>query len=378
MGDAPIPFNKPVHLGTELDALAQAIHLSAHTAGGGPFGKKCEARLEQLLGRKTLLVTSCTHALEMMGMLLELKEGDEVILPSFTFVSTANAWLLRRAKPVFVDCDLDGNLAIDDVERAITPRTKAIVPVHYAGSSCDLERLKQLAGPIPVLEDAAQALSSTFDGKPLGTFGAMGALSFHETKNIGSGEGGALILNEERFIERAEYLRDKGTNRRRFLNGLVDKYTWVDEGSSYVLSDLNAAYLWTQLVALEQIQARRRSIWERYDAAFRDLAEHYGLHIVRPSRRVTGNHHLFALVLRSLEDRTKFIAHMRAKGVMTPFHYVSLHKSPMGTQLHDGRPLPMTERLSDCLVRFPLFYNLGDEEQDRVITATRDYFHGQA
>lgn len=378
MGDAPIPFNKPVHLGTELDALAQAIHLSAHTAGGGPFGKKCETRLEQLVERRTLLVTSCTHALEMMGMLLELKEGDEVILPSFTFVSTANAWLLRRAKPVFVDCDLDGNLSLLEVERALTGRTKAIVPVHYAGSSCDLAQLLDVAGSIPVVEDAAQALTSTFDGKPLGSFGAMGALSFHETKNIGCGEGGALIIRDERFLERAEYLRDKGTNRRRFLNGLVDKYTWVDEGSSYVLSDLNAAYLWTQLVALEQIQARRRLLWERYDATLRPIAEQHGLHVVRPSARVAGNHHLYALVLRSLDERTRFIAHMRACGIMTPFHYVSLHRSPMGSRFHDGRSLPVTERLSDCLVRLPLFYNLADEEQDRVISAVQDFFHGQA
>jgi dTDP-4-amino-4,6-dideoxygalactose transaminase len=206
----------------------------------------------------------------------------------------------------------------------------------------------------------------------------MGALSFHETKNIGCGEGGALVINDERFVERAEYLRDKGTNRRRFLNGLVDKYTWVDEGSSYVLSDLNAAYLWTQLVALEQIQARRRRLWERYDAALRPIAEHNGLHVVRPSQRVSGNHHLFALVLRSLDERTRFIAHMRARGIMTPFHYVSLHRSPMGARFHDGRSLPLTERLSDCLVRLPLFYNLADEEQDRVVSAVQDFFHGQA
>lgn len=373
-----IPFNKPVHLGTELDAIAQAIHVSAHTAGGGPFGKKCEERLEQLTGARTLLVTSCTHALEMAGLLLGLGPGDEFVVPSYTFVSTANAFLLRGAKPVFVDCDVDGNMDLDDLPRCLTAKTKAIVTVHYAGSSCDMQRLLEIAGKIPVVEDAAQSITATFDGKPLGTFGALGALSFHETKNIGSGEGGALVIADPRFVERAEYIRDKGTNRRRFLNGLVDKYTWVDEGSSYVLSDLNAAYLWTQLVALEQIQARRKAIYDRYAAELGPVAAKQGLHVVSPSPRVTGNQHLFALVMRSMEQRSAFIAHMKSKGIMCPFHYVSLHRSPMGAKLHDGRPLPMTERLSDCLVRLPLFFNLTGEEQGRVIAAALEFLHGAA
>lgn len=373
-----IPFNKPVHLGTELDAIAQAIHVSAHTAGGGPFGKKCEEKLEQLTGTRSLLVTSCTHALEMAGMLLGLQPGDEFLVPSYTFVSTANAFLLRGAKPVFVDCDLDGNVDLDELPKLIGPKTKAIVAVHYAGSSCDMQRLLEIAGKVPVIEDAAQSITATFDGKPLGTFGAMGALSFHETKNIGSGEGGALVVGDGRFVERAEYIRDKGTNRRRFLNGLVDKYTWVDEGSSYVLSDLNAAYLWTQLVALEQIQARRKAIYDRYSAELGPVAAKLGMHVVSPSPRVKGNQHLFALVMHSLEQRSRFIAHMKGKGIMCPFHYVSLHKSPMGTKLHDGRPLPKTEKLSDCLVRLPLFYNLTDEEQGRVISAALEFLHGAA
>lgn len=378
MPEPKIPFNKPVHLGTALDALAQAIHLNAHTAGGGPFGKQCEALLEKTLGRKTLLVSSCTHALEMMGLLLGLQPGDEFIVPSFTFVSSANAFILRGAKPVFVDCDVNGNLTPEEVARAITPRTKVIVAVHYAGECGDFEALLKAAGTVPVVEDAAQALTSTFDGKPLGTLGAMGALSFHETKNVGAGEGGALILNDERLVERAEYLRDKGTNRRRFLNGIVDKYTWVDEGSSYVLSDLNAAYLWTQLVELERIQARRRQLWERYDAALRPVVTPLGVHIVRGSPRVRSNQHLFGLVLRNGAERAAFIEHMRGAGIMTPFHYVSLHTSPMGARFHDGRPLPMTERLSDCLVRLPLFFNLTDDEQQRVISRAQDFFHGKA
>lgn len=373
---AGIPFNRPVHLGTELDAIAQAIHVSAHTAGGGPFGKRCEARLASMLGAPTLLTTSCTHALEMAALLLDVGPGDEFVVPSYTFVSSANAFLLRGAKPVFVDCDADGNLDVDDVQRALTPRTRAVVVVHYAGSSCDLRRLMQVVGDVPVVEDAAQAITSTFDGRPLGTFGALSALSFHETKNVGSGEGGALVVNDARHLERAEFLRDKGTNRRQFLDGMVDKYTWVDVGSSYVLSDLNAAYLWTQLEALERIQARRAALFARYEAELGPVARAQGLHVIRPRPEVKGNQHLFAWVMHSHDERTRFIAHMKARGVMCPFHYVALHRSPKGAALHDGRPLPMSERLSDGLVRFPLFFNLSDEDQARVIAAAREFFHG--
>jgi dTDP-4-amino-4,6-dideoxygalactose transaminase len=374
MADAPIPFNKPVHLGTEIDALAQAIHVSAHTAGGGPFGRKCEALLDALTNTKTLLVTSCTHALEMQAMLLELGPGDEVIVPSFTFVSTANAVVLRGAKPVFVDCDVDGNLDLTSVEQALTPRTKAISAMHYGGNCCDMDALRTVANGVPVLEDAAQAITSRYKGKPLGTFGAMGAFSFHETKNVGAGEGGALLINDSTFIERAEYVREKGTNRRRFLNGLTDKYTWVDEGSSYVLSDLNAAYLWTQLTHLKRIQERRHHLWNRYAEQLGPLAERHGFHLLKARPGVEGNAHLFALVLRNAEQRSAFIAHMRQKNIMCPFHYVSLHTSPKGASFHDGRTLPNTERLSSCLVRFPLFFNLTDDEQARVLDATAGFF----
>lgn len=371
-----IPFNKPVHLGTELDAIARAIQVNAHTAGGGQFGKQCEEYLQKLYTKRTLLVTSCTHALEMAGLLLDLKEGDEFIVPSYTFVSSANSFLLRRAKPVFVDCDIDGNIDLADLERTITPKTRAIVVVHYAGLSCDMARLMEIAGSIAVVEDAAQAITSTFDGRALGTFGRVGAVSFHETKNVGAGEGGALVVNDERYIERAECLRDKGTNRRRFLDGLVDKYTWVDEGSSYVLSELNAAYLWTQLEALEVIQARRKQIFQRYFAELGPLAEQLGIHVIRPGKLVSGNQHLFALVLADKATRTHFIASMRERGILCPFHYVSLHSSPKGSSFHDGRPLQMSERLSDCLVRLPVFYNLTDDEQDRVIVAAKEVLRG--
>lgn len=367
-----IPFNKPVFLGTELAAIRTAIETNAHLAGGGPFGKRCEELLSARLGARTLLVTSCTHALEMTGLLLELKPGDEFIVPSFTFVSTANAFVLRGAKPVFADCDRFGNITPAEVARLKTPRTRAIVVVHYAGNACDLRGLAEAAQGVPLVEDAAQALGAGLDGQPLGTFGALAAFSFHETKNVGSGEGGALTLRDEAFVERAEYIREKGTNRRRFQQGLVDKYTWVDVGSSFVLSDLNAAYLSVQLDAFDQIQARRRAIFERYDRELSAAVEQAGGYVIRHGPRATPNAHLFGIVLRSREERGRFIAAMKAHQIMTPFHYVALHGSPMGATFHDGTRLPQAERLSDCLVRLPLFYNLTDAEQAEVIGRARE------
>lgn len=374
--DSWIPFNKPVFLGSEGEALLQALETHGHTAGGGPFGRKCEERLATLLGQRTLLVTSCTHALEMAALLLELKPGDEFIVPSYTFVSSANAFVLRGAKPVFVDVDETGNLDVDAVEAALGPRTRAVVAVHYAGNSCDLSRLLQVCGKVKVVEDAAQALTARFDGRPLGTFGSCGAFSFHETKNIGAGEGGALTLRDPDLLDRAEYLREKGTNRRKFQDGLVDKYTWVDVGSSYVLSDLNAAYLLGQLEQIERIQQRRKAIHDRYQAALAGPAERIGARLLPTPRRNTPNQHLFALLFRAPEQRTRFIAHMRERKIMTPFHYVALHLSPMGRQFHDGRSLPVSEWLTSCLVRLPLFFNQTDAEVERVIDATLEFFRG--
>jgi len=368
-----IPFNKPVHLGTELSAMAEAILKNGHVAGGGPFGKRCEAMLEQMLGLRTLLVTSCTHALEMAALLLEVGPGDEFIVPSYTFVSTANAFVLRGARPVFADVDAHGNLDLEHVEKLLGPRTKAVLVVHYAGNSCDMEALLKLCGDVPVVEDAAQALAASFDGRPLGTFGVCSAFSFHETKNIGCGEGGALTLRDANLIDRAEYLRDKGTNRRKFQNGIVDKYTWVDVGSSYVLSDLNAAYLSTQLEALSRIQARRQQIYSAYQEALTEPVERMGGYIVKGSPRNTGNQHLFALVFRAPEHRTGFIAHMRKHDIIAPFHYVALHQSPMGQTFHDGSKLPNSERLTGCLVRLPLFFNMTDAERDEVIGRTQEF-----
>lgn len=371
-----IPFNKPVHLGTEITAMAEAIERNGHVAGGGPFGKRSEARLQQMLGQRSLLVTSGTHALEMAALLLEIAPGDEFIVPSYTFVSTANAFVLRGAKPVFADVDAHGNLDLAEVERLLGPRTRAVVPVHYAGNCCDMKALQDVSGAVPIVEDAAQALGSTFDGRPLGTFGACSAFSFHETKNIGCGEGGALSVRDTTLIERAEFLRDKGTNRRQFQDGIVDKYTWVDVGSSYVLSDLNAAYLSTQLDEFPRIQARRKQLYDRYLAELTAPVERAGAYLVQSSARCVGNQHLFAIVFRAGEQRSRFIAHMRAHQIITPFHYVALHQAPMGKRFHDGRSLPQSERLTTNLVRLPLFFNMTDDECGTVIARTREFLDG--
>jgi dTDP-4-amino-4,6-dideoxygalactose transaminase len=371
-----IPFNKPVWLGTEIQNITEAITAHGHVAGGGRFGKYCEQWLARQLGQPSLLVGSCTHALEMAALLLEVKEGDEVIVPSFTFVSTANAFVLRGAKPVFADVDGNGNLDPREVEHLRTRRTRAVVVVHYAGNSCDMHVLADAAARVPIVEDAAQALGASFDGRPLGTFGSCGAISFHETKNVGCGEGGALTLRDAALVERAEYLRDKGTNRRRFLNGLVDKYSWVDVGSSYVLADLNAAYLAAQLDALERIQARRAAIYHRYHETLTNLVEAKGGHVIRSHSRNAPNHHLFAVVFGKAQERAAFIGFMKERHIIAPFHYVALHGSPMGRRYHSGRELPNSDRLTSCLVRLPFYFNLTDREQDEVIDRTREFLHG--
>jgi dTDP-4-amino-4,6-dideoxygalactose transaminase len=372
-----IPFNEPVRLGSELSRFSEALNENGHVAGGGPFGARCEALLKETLGHPTLLTSSCTHALEMAGLLLDVGPGDEVVVPSFTFVSTANAFALRGATIRFVDVDETGNLDPAEVERELSPRTKVIVAVHYAGNSCDLAALRGVAGRVPIVEDAAQALGATYEGKHLGTFGALAAFSFHETKNVGCGEGGALTVNESGLLDRAEYIRDKGTNRRRFLSGLVDKYTWVDVGSSYVLSDLNAAYLVDQLVRLAEINARRGTVFAEYRARLEGPMRASGGHVILPRPWNAANHHLFALVFRRKEERDGFIGHMKRHGILTPFHYVALHLSPKGREHHrSGRALPWSERLTDCLVRLPLFFNMTDGQVDEVATRALEYLHG--
>ncbi len=371
--DTPIriPFNKPIRLDSHPAALASALQ-SGHLAGLGGFTKKCEAWLNEKNRSQNLIVSSATHALEMMALLWDIEPGDEVILPSFTFVSTANAFALRGATLRFADNDEYGNLSLSEVERLLTPKTKAVVAVHYAGTSCDMDALGSLvaSAKVELGEDAAQALGATYKGRALGTFGSLGCYSFHETKNVSSGEGGGLIVSQpERHLERAEIIREKGTNRRRFLRGQVDKYTWVDIGSSYVLSDLNCAYLWPQLEAFDAIQARRAEIWNRYQAAFAEPMKRLDGRTLTTPAWNTPNHHLFALVFPSPELRDGFIAAMRQQGILCPFHYVPLHTSPFGRQVstHAPESLPHCERLSSCMVRLPLFHALTDAEQDEVI-----------
>lgn len=372
-----VPFNRPLVLEAGYAYLRQAVQ-NGHLSGDGPFTRRCHALLEHVLGvPRVLLTTSCTHALEMAALLLDIEPGDEVIVPSFTFVSTANAFVLRGARPVFADIRPDTlNLDESRLERLITPRTRAIVPVHYAGVGCELSTIVRIAERhgVAVVEDNAHGLFGRYQGKPLGTFGCLATLSFHETKNFNCGEGGAILINDPRFAERAEVLREKGTDRKRFFRGLVDKYTWRDLGSSYLPSDALAALLYAQLEQYEVIQSRRRAIWLRYEKAWQDWAEssHVRLPIVPPE--CDQAYHLFYLLLPSLDERQAFIAHLRAHGIHAIFHYLPLHLSAMGKRF-GGREgdCPVTEAVSECLVRLPLFFDLSDDEQARVIEATRAF-----
>jgi dTDP-4-amino-4,6-dideoxygalactose transaminase len=365
-----IPFNKPYMTGRELSYIAEA-HANGHLAGNGAFSKRCSAWLEERLGsHKALLTHSCTAALEMAAILSGVGAGDEVIMPSFTFVSTANAFVLRGATPVFVDIRPD-TLNIDEtkIEEAITPRTKAIVPVHYAGVGCDMDAIMAIAArhDLLVIEDAAQALLSSYRDRPLGGIGHLAALSFHETKNIISGEGGALLINDPRFIERAEVIWEKGTNRSQFFRGQVDKYTWVDLGSSYLPGEIVAAFLWAQLEEADAITQRRVDIWSAYHAAFAGL-EDAGI-VRRPivPDDCRHNGHLYHLLSPSLHARTELIGSLRDRGIQSVFHYVPLHASPFGESV--GRAVgDMTHTIEagERLVRLPLWLGL-EEHLDTVI-----------
>ncbi len=375
--DTPnIPFSRPCFLGPELDYVRQAIISGGTLAGGGLFNKTCERILSDRLGSPTLLTTSGTHALELAAMLLDLKDGDEIIAPSFTFVSSVNAFLLRGACPRFVDNDRFGNIDLDQVEAAITPKTRAVAVVHYGGNSCDMERLTKLCRTrgVALVEDAAQSLGASCNGKPLGTFGAFGCISFHDTKNLTSGEGGALVINDRAKLERAEILREKGTNRGQFLQGLVDKYTWIDVGSSYVLSELNAAYLCAQLERIDAITQAREKIWKRYREELAPAALGLGAEILETPPGCTPNYHTFGIVFASPGARAQFIAHMKSCGVTTPFHYVALHTSPYGKKFLTGKEsLAHCMRLSEGLVRLPIFHGLGDGEQAYIIKEIRNF-----
>jgi dTDP-4-amino-4,6-dideoxygalactose transaminase len=372
-----IPFNFPITVGKEMEYIAQAI-ASGHISGDGMFTKKVHAILESELGAaKALLTTSCTHALEMTAILLDIQPGDEVIIPDFTFVSTVNAFVLRGARPVFLDVRPDTlNMDESRLEAVITPRTKAIVPVHYAGVGCEMDTIMDIANRhnVPVVEDNAHGLFGKYKGKYLGTFGVMAAQSFHETKNFTSGEGGALMINDAAFIDRAEIIREKGTNRSRFFRGQVDKYTWVDIGSSFLPSDILAAFLYGQLENREIIQARRKNLWETYAGSLKEWAAKNNVRLPYVPDHCEQAYHMYYLQFESLDMRQKFIAHMRSQGVNCVFHYLPLHLSDMGRKF--GGYLgehPTTEQVSDQLVRLPFYNGLTNTEQEQVIEAVLSF-----
>ena len=366
-------FHAPWYDERELEAVRAA--LAAHTTGDGPFGRKVEGRLSKMLdSRKVLLTTSCTHALELALLALRIGPGQEVITPSFTFVSSANAALRVGALPVFAEID-ERTLGLDarDVERRLTPRTAAILPVHYAGVAPDMEPILDLARRrgLRLVEDAAQGLAASWRGRPLGTLGDAGCFSFHETKNVSCGEGGAIAIADPELAKRAEVAREKGTNRAAFFRGEVDKYTWVAEGSSYVQSDVLAAILDAQLDKLAEIQARRAAVTARYRAGLSGWAEARGVRLpaVLPEREP--NHHIFYLLYPDSAGRDRAMTALRAEGVMATFHYVPLHSSPMGRSLGPQPELPVTERVASTLLRLPLHARLGDDDVERVIDAVR-------
>lgn len=367
-----IPFNKPSFTGNEQQYIAAAID-NGNISGDGPFTRKCENLLEDQLGvPRVLLTTSCTHALEMAAMLLDVKAGDEVILPTYTFVSTANAFVLRGAKPIFIDIRED-TLNIDErlLEGKITSRTKAIIPVHYGGVGCDMNSIMSLADRkgIAVVEDNAHGLFGKYNDRYLGTFGSLATQSFHETKNFICGEGGALLINDASLVERAEIIREKGTDRKKFFRGQVDKYSWVDIGSSYVMADILAAFLLSQLEAKKQIQMKRERIWKKYFIDLQGWATNNGvlLSIIPPG--VEQAYHLFYIILPSLESRQNLIEHLSKEGILSVFHYLPLHLSTMG-QSFGGKEgdHPIAEKISKRLLRLPFYNSLSDEEQEKVIS----------
>jgi len=367
-----ILFNQPACMGAELDYVQDAITNNMHIAGDGLYTKKSQALLEAVLScPKVLLTTSCTHALEMAALLLNMKPGDEVIVPSFTFVTTVNAFVLRGAKPVFIDVRADTlNMDERQLERLITPKTRAIVLVHYAGVACEMDTIMAIAARynLPVVEDNAHGLFGQYKGRYLGTFGCLATQSFHETKNFTCGEGGALLINETSLIERAEVLREKGTNRSRFFRGEVDKYTWEDLGSSYVPSDILAAFLYAQLELWQKIQGKRQLIWNNYYNGIKSWAKENNVQLPYVPPECEQAYHLFSLIMPSLEHRQQLIAHLNQHEIKAVFHYLPLHVSKMG-QTFGGKigDCPVTENVSDRLVRLPLFNSMTSEEQQYII-----------
>lgn len=373
-----IPFNKPPYVGNEMNYIQDAIS-KRKICGDGEYTKKCNAWLEEnTKTAKALLTTSCTHATEMAALLADIKPGDEVIMPSYTFVSTADAFVLRGAKAVFVDIRPD-TMNIDEtlIEDAVTSKTKAIVPVHYAGVACEMDTIMDIAKRhnLCVIEDAAQGVCSKYKGKPLGAIGDYGCYSFHETKNYSMREGGALLISDADNIERAEIIREKGTNRSKFFRGQIDKYTWVDAGSSYLPSELNAAYLWAQLEKSNVIFEDRMKTWNTYYAAFKELAEQEKIELPFVPGECEHNAHMFYLKTKDLEERTQFITYLKERGIIAVFHYIPLHTAPAGVkygQFHGEDKY--TTKESERLVRLPLYYDMTEEERDKVIEAVIDFY----
>jgi dTDP-4-amino-4,6-dideoxygalactose transaminase len=371
-----IPFNRPTHTRLVDAYVSQALQ-SGHLSGDGDFTRRCQALLDELLGgSSTLLTTSGTHALELIALLLDIRAGDEVIVPSFTFPSTANAFVLRGATPVFVDIRRD-TLNLDErrLESLITARTRAIVPVHYAGVACEMDDILATAARhgVPVVEDNAHGLFGQFRGQALGTFGVMAAQSFHETKNFSSGEGGAIVINDPQYVERAEVIREKGTNRRNFSRGLVDKYTWVDVGSSFVPSDILAAMLLAQLEDREWVWERRSTIWHRYAESLAAWAASSDVDLPVVPEYCQTPYHLFHMVMPSARSRDDLISHLRAAGILAVFHYQPLHLSPYGRQFHPDADCPVSEVVSDRLIRLPFYTNMEAADTEAVIESIHQF-----
>ena len=372
-----IPFNKPFLTGNETKYIEEAVY-SMKISGDGIFTKKCHTFFEEKYGfHKCLLTTSCTDALEMAAILIDIQAGDEVIMPSYTFVSTANAFVLRGAKIVFADSlPNHPNIDVSKIEALITPKTKAIVPVHYGGVACDMDAIMALATKYSlfVIEDAAQAIDSFYKGKPLGGIGHLAAFSFHETKNIISGEGGMLVINDEQFAHRAEIIREKGTNRSQFYRGEVDKYGWMDIGSSFLPSDIIAAFLFAQLENLDKIQQKRIAHWNSFYDKLKPLADKNLFKLLDCDEEKTNNGHLFALIMPNLDERSQIIEYMRSKGILAVFHYLSLHKSPFYQEKHYGRTLENCDKFSDTLIRLPFYYELTQQEIELICSSIIQYF----
>mgnify|MGYP002580807841 CR=1 FL=1 len=373
-----IDFNVPPYIGTEMKYIEEAVAKNHKICGDGPFTKRCNEWLEKRTGTaKALLTTSCTHATEMAALLADIKEGDEIIMPSYTFVSTADAFVLRGAVPVFVDIRPDTmNIDENKIEAAITEKTKAIVPVHYAGVSCEMDKIMELAEKyhLLVIEDAAQGIMSTYKGKALGTIGDYGCFSFHETKNYSMGEGGALLIKDPANVERAEIIREKGTNRAKFFRGQIDKYTWVGYGSSYLPSDMNAAYLWAQLEVADKINDKRLSIWNFYHEELKELEDRGVLERPYIPEYATHNAHMYYIKVKDLKVRTKLLAYLKQRGILSVFHYVPLHTATAGKKFgrFHGEDVYTTKE-SERLCRLPMYYSLSLEEAAEVVKALKEF-----